>query len=124
MPRPCAVVVHAQRYSLRLEFFLRCHGLAPWSLTLTATHSPGILSAMPRPCALESHAQRYSLAWNSFCDATALRRGVSRSPLLARLEISLRCHGLAPWSLTLTAISSRRHGLIAIAQGRGIVPRR
>src|SRR5215510_4510644 len=81
----------------RLEFFLRCHCLAPWSFTLTATRSPG----------------------NLLSDATALRRGSSRSPLLTRLEISLRCHGLAPWSLTLTAISSRRHGLIAIAQGRG-----
>src|SRR5262245_14741747 len=67
---------------------------------------PGILSAMPRPCALESHAHRYSLAWNSFCDATALRPGVSRSALLTRLEFFLRCHCLAPWSFTLTATRS------------------
>src|SRR5262245_66546392 len=63
---------------------------------------PGILSAMPRPCALESHAHRYSLAWNSFCDATALRPGVSRSALLTRLEFFLRCQWLGPWFFTLT----------------------
>src|SRR5215813_13872881 len=57
MPRPCAVVVHVHRYiTLRLK--TRCHGLAPWSLTFTTTSR-----CASRP------------------DATALRRGSSRSPL-------------------------------------------
>src|SRR6266851_3416014 len=49
---------------------------------------------MPRPCAVESHA------------------GSSKTAL----SLSSRCHGLAPWSLTLVAqkprsLSSRCHGL-------------
>src|SRR5262249_50986651 len=61
---------------------------------------------MPRPCAVVVHAHCYLLAWKSFCDAKALRRGSSRSLLPTRLEIFLRCHGLAPWSFTLTAVSA------------------
>jgi hypothetical protein len=37
MPRPCAVESHARRYKKQSQPFLRCHGLAPWSLTLAAT---------------------------------------------------------------------------------------
>src|SRR5262249_2767949 len=61
MPRPCAVVLHVHR-SLPLgpSTRPRCPGLAPWSFTFTAT----------TPWALQ-------LA----LDATALRRGPSRSPL-------------------------------------------
>src|SRR5258708_2083862 len=65
MPRPCAVEPHARGYKKRslnsLSLSSRCHGLAPWSLTLVATKS--------------------SLSLNSLPDATALRRGVSRSRL-------------------------------------------
>src|SRR6266851_6070208 len=81
MPRPCAVEFHARRYQQKLHNFLRCHGLAPWSLTLAATN---------KSC-------------TTFLDATALRRGVSRSPLQRKPPNSPRCHGLAPWSLTLAA---------------------
>src|SRR6266851_3831776 len=60
---------------------------------------------MPRPCAVESHARHYKhTPHKNFPDATALRRGVSRSPLQKQpLQKSLRCHGLAPWSLMLAA---------------------
>src|SRR6266851_1013690 len=63
---------------------------------------------MPRPCAVESHARHYKhTPHKNFPDATALRRGVSRSPLQKQpLQKSLRCHGLAPWSLTLAAIKA------------------
>ncbi len=36
---------------------------------------------MPRPCAVEPHARCYKKHTDSLPDATALRRGVSRSPL-------------------------------------------
>ncbi len=82
----------------------RCHGLAPWCLTLTATTvltsdpdatalrrgvSRSLLQQfllqiqMPRPCAVEPHARRYNKSY-------------PRS----------RCHGLAPWSLTLAVTTS------------------
>src|SRR6266566_4214445 len=95
---------------------------------------------MPRPCAVESHARRYTTNPLTSWDATALRRGVSRSPLqkqtLTKIsqmprpcavesharryknnpsQKSLRCHGLAPWSLTLATTKtnpSRCHGPI------------
>src|SRR5882724_10916348 len=58
---------------------------------------------MPRPCAVESHARTYKESRSTLQDATALRRGVSRSQLQRKPHNSLRCHGLAPWSLTLAA---------------------
>src|SRR5262245_55501029 len=57
IPRPCAVVLYAYRY-LDCHTVFECHGLAPWSFTLTAT-----LTATPSS------------------NATALRRGPLRSPL-------------------------------------------
>jgi hypothetical protein len=63
---------------------------------------------MPRPCAVESHACRYKRGTPAFGDATALRRGVSRSLLQERLAGFGRCHGLAPWSLTLAATKEAR----------------
>src|SRR6266478_3701630 len=59
MPRPCAVESHARRYKRQFRRVFRCHGLVPWSLTLTATKDSS----------------------EGFSDATALCRGVSRSPL-------------------------------------------
>src|SRR6266403_1050971 len=78
MPRPCAVESHVRRYKEHRNPE-RCHGLAPWCLTFTATKA-----AEPSR------------------DATALRRGVSRSPL-QKPRNSQRCHGLAPWCLTFAA---------------------
>src|SRR6266851_150609 len=66
---------------------------------------------MPRPCAVESHARRYQLLGHTPPlppDATALRRGVSRSPLIKTSLHSSRCHGLAPWSLALAATNYLR----------------
>src|SRR5262249_18604900 len=97
--RPCAVELHAHCYkksshpldatalrrgasrSLLQEVFSSsgCHGLAPWRLTLTATRSLLILR-MPRPCAVEAHAHCYKKS-SYPQDATALRRGASRSLL-------------------------------------------
>src|SRR6266699_1945368 len=100
MPRPCAVESHARHYNNKpSQKSLRCHGLAPWSLTLAATKTTprknlsdatalrrGVsrsplqkqptakLFQMPRPCPVESHARRYK-----------------KPPL-----IFLRCHGLPP----------------------------
>jgi hypothetical protein len=37
---------------------LRCHGLAPWSLTLAATAATALIK-MPRPCAVEFHVGGY-----------------------------------------------------------------
>ena len=69
----------------------RCHGLAPWSLTPAATKAhPPPLFQMPRPCAVESHARRYKEPCPSLQDATALRRGVSRSGLQRTLRNSLQ----------------------------------
>src|SRR6266404_2186456 len=67
-----------QKDSQRL---VRCHGLAPWSLTLAATKRLAKTRKMPPPCAVESHARRYKT------DSQRL----------------VRCHRLAPWSLTLAA---------------------
>src|SRR6266851_4505915 len=107
MPRPCAVESHARRYKNKPpQKSLRCHGLAPWSLTIAATKTtPAKISQMPRPCAVESHARHYKhTPHKNFPDATALRRGVSRSPLQTHPPQKFpRCHGLAPWSLTLAA---------------------
>jgi len=44
-----------------------------------------IQGAMPRPCAVETHARRYKESCPTNEDATALRRGVSRSPLQRKL---------------------------------------
>src|SRR6266403_1057136 len=59
MPRPCAVEFHARGYR----------------------ESCPTLSQMPRPCAVEVHARRYKSRKKGSADATALRRGGSRSPL-------------------------------------------
>ena len=56
---------------------------------------------MPRPCAVEAHVRSYKDVRRGFTDATALRRGGSRSQLQETSRTSLRCHGLAPWSFTL-----------------------
>src|SRR6266849_6872602 len=81
MPRPCAVETHAHRYKRQFRRVFRCHGLVPWSLTLTATKDSQKSFQMPRPCAGETHARRYKRQSEEFSDATALCRGVSRSPL-------------------------------------------
>src|SRR5262245_7990299 len=78
MPRPCAVELHARRYSTRLAFATRCHGLAPWSFTFDATQRSSHRHKMPRPCAVERHVWCYSTRLASPLDATALRRGASR----------------------------------------------
>jgi len=58
---------------------------------------------MPRPCAVETHVRRYKYSCATLPDATALRRGDSRSPLQIQLHNSPRCHGLAQWSFTFAA---------------------
>src|SRR6266404_5730934 len=58
---------------------------------------------MPRPCAVEAHARSYKRTLSKFADATALRRGGSRSQLQKKGQEICGCHGLAPWRLTLTA---------------------
>src|SRR6266853_1206293 len=58
---------------------------------------------MPRPCAGEAHARSYKRTLRKFADATALRRGGSRSQLQKNVEEICGCHGLAPWRLTLIA---------------------
>src|SRR6266404_5028301 len=99
MPRPCAVEAHARGY--KVSSVCGCHGLAPWRLTLAATRSA------------------------AFADATALRRGGSRSRLQGQQRLRMPrpcaveahargykvssvcgCHGLAPWRLTLAATRS------------------
>src|SRR5713101_5537833 len=133
MPRPCAVESHAHRYKRQFRRVFRCHGLAPWSLTLTAPkdNSEGFSDAtalcrgdsrsplqktiqkgfqMPRPCAVESHAHRYKRQSEEFSDATALRRGDSRSPLQKTARRLFGCHGLVPWSLTLAATKDNSEG--------------
>jgi hypothetical protein len=59
MPRPCAVEAHARDYKKKPRNSLECHGLAPWRLTLATTRR----------------------SRGTFWDATALRRGGSRSRL-------------------------------------------
>ncbi len=62
---------------------------------------------MPRPCAVEVHVRSYKeKPTNLSGDATALRRGASRSPLQNKPKTSWRCHGLAPWSLMLAATNA------------------
>jgi len=58
-----------------------CHGLVPWSFTVAATKTPRPSREMPRPCAVEFHGRGYKNAATFSRDATALRRGVSRSRL-------------------------------------------
>ncbi len=58
---------------------------------------------MPRPCAVEIHARGYKKPALTLEDATALRRGVSRSPLQKNVQEIWGCHGLAPWRLTFIA---------------------
>src|SRR6266851_3348862 len=142
MPRPCAVETHAHRYKRQFRRVFRCHGLVPWSLTLTATKDSQKSFQMPRPCAVETHARRYKRQLEGFSDATALCRGDSRSPLQKTIQKGFqmprpcavesharrykrqfrrvfRCHGLVPWSLTVSvearvltakALSERLHG--------------
>src|SRR5258705_2770147 len=65
MPRPCAVETHARSYQKGRGKVLR----------------------MPRPCAVETHARSYQKGRGKFfADATALRRGASRSQLPKRLR--------------------------------------
>jgi len=58
---------------------------------------------MPWPCAVETHARGYKNRSAAFADATALRRGGSRSRLQKQVSIPCGCHGLAPWRLTFIA---------------------
>src|SRR5882762_5689268 len=103
MPRPCAVEAHVRGYKrtfrkfadatalrrggsrsqLQKTFrrFCGCHGLAPWRLTFAATKKRLGNLRMPRPCAVEAHARSYKKRLEDFADATALRRGGSRSQL-------------------------------------------
>src|SRR5581483_4102554 len=181
MPRPCAVVPHASFYQDGY-FCFRCHGLAPWCLTLASTRTaisvfdatalrrgasrwllPGrlFLFSMPRPCAVVPHAGFYQDGYFSFrchglapwcptlastrtaislLDATALRRGASRWLLPGRLFLfsmprpcavvphasfyqdgyfSFRCHGLAPWCLTLASTRTAISVFDATALRRG-----
>jgi len=52
---------------------------------------------------VEIHARGYKRTLRKFADATALRRGGSRSQLQKNVEEICGCHGLAPWRLTLIA---------------------
>src|SRR5712671_3290814 len=63
---------------------------------------------MPRPCAVETHAHGYKKCQKGFADATALRRGDSRSQLQKTSERFCGCHGLAPWRLTLAGTKDVR----------------
>src|SRR5216684_1926168 len=72
----------------------------PWRLTLTATRNVRRVLRMPRPCAVETHARGYKNCQKGFADATALRRGDSRSWLQTMSEGFCGCHGLAPRRLT------------------------
>src|SRR6266446_401542 len=131
MPRPCAVETHARGYKERSAAFADrgafadatalcrgdsrsrlqrkvssvcgCHGLAPWRLTFAATKKGQQRLRMPRPCAVETHARGYKERSAAFADATALRRGDSRSRLQRKFSSVCGCHGLVPWSLTLAA---------------------
>src|SRR5882724_5267770 len=76
---------------------------------------------MPRPCAVESHVRCYKIRRKVFADATALRRGVSRSLLQNTSEGFCGCHGLAPWRLTLAAYKTRQKRFAdATALRRGV----
>src|SRR5258705_5165113 len=103
MPRPCAVESHAHCYK-RDTLVRRCHGLVPWSLTLTATKET-----------------------RSSEDATALCRGVSRSlleqmrhgvsSLLSKNTLITTTHlkcarDLSPWSYNLTNLTRSEFHLL------------
>src|SRR5262245_66613956 len=88
MPRPCAVESHAHRYTDALSIIERCHGLAPWSLTLTAT-------------------TRRSLKFIERCHGLAPWSLTLTATTRRPFKFTERCHGLAPWSLTLTATTKR-----------------
>jgi len=98
--------VSRSRLQRKLRNSPRCHGLAPWSLMLAATKKVAQLSQMPRACPVESHARGYKESCAPLPDATGLPRGVSRLWLERKLRTAPRCHGLAPWSLTLAAIEN------------------
>src|SRR5260370_12351293 len=107
MPRPCAVESHARRYKKAHSVSPRCHGLAPWSLTLAATRKRTL----------------------SPLDATALRRGVSRSPLQKKppnltlfVAASVNLHGTRPsHPQTPASVSCSCERETSTAQGRGIL---
>jgi hypothetical protein len=102
MPRACPVELHAHNHSdatglprgaSRSQPF-RCHGLVPWSFTLTAT----LIPTQPFRC----HGL---VPWSFTLTATL----IPTQPF--------RCHGLVPWSFTLTATliptqPFRCHGLV------------
>ncbi len=77
MPRTCAVEAHARGYKNRSEGLCRCHGLAPWRLTLAATKT----------------------RQKGFSDARALRRGDSRSRLQNTAERFLAALISLSWTL-------------------------
>src|SRR5688572_1502753 len=60
---------------------LRCHGLVPWSLTLTAIQASNNEAWMPRACPVEVHVRRY-------------------------VASSVRLHGTSPWHLVLGFLGS------------------
>src|SRR6266850_851203 len=78
MPRPCAVETHARSYKVH-AILCRCHGLAPWRLTLAATTGPDNSLQMPRPCAVETHARSYNGPRQFSEDATAQGRGIRKT---------------------------------------------
>src|SRR5215467_7214927 len=126
MPRACPVEFHGFRYTpngktlpdatglprgvsrfplhTKRKNSSRCHGLAPWSFTVSATHQTEKLFQMPRACPVEFHGFRYTPNGKTLPDATGLPRGASRFPLHTKRKNSSRCHGLAPWSFTLFAM--------------------
>src|SRR6266404_2538973 len=82
MPRPCAVESHAHCYRRTLSPLLKMPrpcAVESHARCYRRTLSP--LLKMPRPCAVESHARCCKGDSPTFEDATALRRGVSRSLL-------------------------------------------
>src|SRR6266849_4912421 len=123
MPRPCAVEVNARGYKIRRKGFCGCHGLAPWSLTLAAKKEKAVGTFWGChglvPWRLTLAATKY--VGKGFADATALRRGASRSPLQRKSRGTFwGCHGLATWSLTLAATKSVGKGFVdATALCRG-----
>src|SRR6266404_9585205 len=90
MPRPCAVESHARHYKNNPpQKSLRCHGLAPWSLTLATTKTATDLLRCHglAPWSL-TLATTKTTPRKNLSDATALRRGVSRSSLQKRSLLS------------------------------------
>src|SRR6266404_1895882 len=96
MPRPCAVEVRVRRYKESLAGDCGCNGLAPWRFTFAATKkvSRGIADAT----ALRRGGSRSPLkkpqaienVSRGIADATALRRGASRSRLQRTSREGLR----------------------------------